>query len=91
MKLKLIESDEPSKITFYGKKLTFYSNGVYYKTQISNPQCIVLIDENENIISSSSERLTPDSVISDNDISSIVELYNSSGNLPDFYLFETDI
>lgn len=88
MKLKLIESDIPSKITFYGKKLAFYSNGVYHKTQISNPQHIVVVDENENVVSSSSANLTPDSVISDNDILSIVELYNSSGNLPDFYLYE---
>lgn len=91
MKLRLVESNIPSRVTFYGKKLSFYPNGVYYKTQICNPQNIIVVDENENIISSSSESLTPDFVISDEDISSIVEFYNTSGNLPDFYLFETDI
>ena len=91
MKLKLIESDIPSKITFYGKKLAFYSGGVYHRTQISNPQHIVVVDENDNMISSSSEFLTPDSVISDNDVSSMVEFYNSSGNLLDFYLYEPKV
>ena len=91
MKLKLIESDIPSRITFYGKKLAFYSGGVYHRTQISNPQHIIVVDENENAVSSSSESLTPDSVISDNDVSSIVEFYNKSGNLPDFYLYEPKV
>lgn len=91
MKLKLIESDIPSKITFYGKKLTFYQNGVYHRTQISNPQHIVVVDDNENILYSSSDILTPNTIISDDDISSMVEFYNSSGNLPNFYLFEENI
>lgn len=91
MKLKLIESDIPSKITFYGKKLAFYSGGVYHRTQISNPQHIIVVDENDNIISSSSESLTPNSVISDNDVSLMVDFYNTSGNLPDFYLYEPKV
>lgn len=91
MKLKLIESNIPSKITFYGKKLAFYQNGVYHRTQISNPQHIIVVDDNENILYSSSDILTPNTIISDDDISSMVEFYNSSGNLPNFYLFEENI
>lgn len=91
MKLKLIESDIPSRITFYGKKLAFYSGDVYHRTQISNPQHIIVVDENEKMISSSSSELTPDFIISDDDIKSIVEFHNRTGNLPDFYLFEKDV
>ena len=91
MKIHLVESDKPSRITFMGKKLSFYDKGIYYKTQISNPQNIVIVDENENTIASSSTELTPNSIISDEDIKSIVEFYNKTGNLPDFYLFEQNI
>ena len=91
MKIHLVESDKPSRVTFMGKKLSFYDKGIYYKTQISNPQNIVIVDENENTISSSSTELTPNSIISDEDIKSIVEFYNKTGNLPDFYLFEQNI
>ena len=65
MKIHLVESDKPSRVTFMGKKLSFYDKGIYYKTQISNPQNIVIVDENENTISSSSTELTPNSIISD--------------------------
>ena len=91
MKIHLVESDKPSRVTLMGKKLSFYDKGIYYKTQISNPQNIVIVDENENTISSSSTELTPNSIISDEDIKSIVEFYNKTGNLPDFYLFEQNI
>ena len=91
MKIHLVESDKPSRITFMGKKLSFYDKGIYYKTQISNPQNIVIVDEKENTIASSSTELTPNSIISDEDIKSIVEFYNKTGNLPDFYLFEQNI
>ena len=91
MKIHLVESDKPSRITFMGKKLSFYDKGIYYKTQISNPQNIVIVDENENTIASSSTELTPNSTISDEDIKSIVKYHNKTGNLPDFYLFEQNI
>jgi hypothetical protein len=91
MKLKLIESEIPSRVSFMGKKLSFYSKDVYYRTKISNPQHIIVVDGEDNILYSSSEVLTPNSIISNDDISSIVEFYNTSGNLPDFYLFEQDI
>jgi hypothetical protein len=91
MKINLIESETPSKVTFMGNKLSFYENGVYHKTKISNPQHIIIVDEYGKTISSSSEELTPGFVISDNDIESIVEFYNRSGNLPDFYLFDKDV
>ena len=90
MKIHLTESEVPSKVTFMGKKLSFYSKGVYYKTEISNPQVITVVDNNGDVIMSSSPELTPDNVISDNDITSIVEFHNRTGNLPEFYLFETD-
>lgn len=91
MKIRLVESDIPSRVSFMGKKLSFYSKDVYHRTKISNPQHIIVVDENEKMISSSSSELTPDFIISDDDIKSIVEFHNRTGNLPDFYLFEKDV
>lgn len=90
MKIHLTESEIPSKVTFMGKKLYYYSGGVYHRTKISNPQVIIVVDTNGEIIMSSSLELTPDNVISDNDITSIVEFHNRSGNLPDFYNNSTE-
>lgn len=91
MKLQLIESETTSRITFMGKRLFFYDKGIYHKTEISSPHNILVIDENQNIVSSSSSEITPNSVISDDDIKSIVEFYNRTGNLTNFYLYEQDI
>ena len=91
MKILLIETESPSRVTFMGKRLCFYDKGVYYKTEISNPHNLFVIDENETIVSSSSPKITPNSVISDDDIKSIVEFYNRTGNLTNFYLYEQDI
>lgn len=91
MKIHLTESEIPSKVTFMGKKLYYYSGGVYHRTKISNPQVIIVVDTNGEIIMSSSLELTPDNVISDNDITSIVEFHNRTGNLPEFYFFKEDI
>jgi hypothetical protein len=91
MKIRLVETDTPSRVSFMGKKLSFYSKDVYHRTKISNPQHIIVVDENEKMISSSSSELTPDFIISDDDIKSIVEFHNRTGNLPDFYLFEKDV
>ena len=91
MKIHLSESEIPSKVTFMGKKLSFYSGGVYHRTKISNPQVITVVDANGDIIMSSSPELTPDNVISDNDITSIVDFHNRTGNLPEFYFFNEDI
>jgi len=90
MKIHLSESETPSRVTFMGKKLSFYTKGVYYRTEISNPQVITVVDENDDIIMSSSFELTPDNVISDDDITSMVEFYNRTGNLPEFYFFNED-
>ena len=90
MKIHLTESEIPSKVTFMGKKLYYYFGGVYHRTKISNPQVIIVVDTNGEIIMSSSLELTPDNVISDNDITSIVEFHNRSGNLPDFYNNSTE-
>ena len=91
MKIHLVESDKPSSLTLMGKKLYFYDKGVYYRTEISSPHNILIVDENENMISSSSLELTPNSIISDEDIKSIVEFHNKTGILPDFYLFKHNI
>ena len=91
MKIRLVETDTPSRVSFMGKKLSFYSKDVYHRTKISNPQHIIVVDENEKMISSSSSELTPDFIISDDDIKSIVEFHNRTGNLPDFYLFEPKV
>ena len=90
MKIHLAESETPSRVTFMGKKLSFYTKGVYYRTEISNPQVITVVDTNGDIIMSSSPELTPDNVISDDDITSMVEFYNRTGNLPEFYFFNED-
>ena len=86
MKIRLVESNIPSRVSFMGKKLCFYDKGVYHKTEISNPHNLFVIDENETIVSSNSSKITPNSVISDDDIKSIVEFYNRTGNLSNFYL-----
>lgn len=91
MTLFLKNDEICSRITFMGDVLSFYPKGVYYKTKLSNPQNIIVVDENQEIVTSSSVELTPDFVISDEDIKSIVEFHNRTGNLPDFYLFDKNI
>ena len=91
MKIHLLESEIPSKVTFMGKKLSFYSGGVYHRTKISNPQVITVVDDDGYVIMSSSPELTPDNVISNNDITSIVDFHNRTRNLPEFYFFNENI
>lgn len=91
MTLLLKNAEICSKITLMDNKLFFYQKGEYFKTKISNPQHILIVDSQKKIISSSSSELTPDFVMSDEDIKFIVEFHNRTGNLPDFYLSDKNI